>query len=578
MLIANIFKTLNRRLCLALIVIGVPCLENQDGHAPAADPTEQQTQSDSEFTSVEVARAAEKKLRSLSDKVAPAVVKLSGPEGAAQQHHGSGVVIHPSGLILTHGHHDQPKEAKLSVTFPDGLIVEALIESVFSGRGRDFSLLKIQKPGKYPSVPLRREKPPVAGERCFHFGYPGKLIDVTTLSTPVLRLGRIAGSGRTSAYANCLVVSGDSGGPLFDFEGQLVGILDASIGPDLRHPGGWADISKILDGATFLGEDDKDEVGRLGFTNNQRQAVDTQRHLANTLCPELLAPARQATVDVLVDGQVTILGTVVDSNGIVLTKRSEIMTHRGSPLGKLSCRLFDGEEVSAKVIADSRADDVALLQLSKRGLTTAPLSPHEEPRRGVIVVVPVPGNEVSETGVLSVDRQFSIEPRLGNVTLVVEMKEAGVTVTSAGRDPDFTKLIRGSISEGDVITHVDGEMTPDLATYEKLTKKDKFIAGEFVTLNIRRNGVESQVAMPLDSGGSITTHSYADVSLRQTGFPAVLIHDTIVGRRQCGGPVVDLEGRVVGVNIARFHRCSTFAIPPQQIRRLIHELSNDARR
>lgn len=81
----------------------------------------------------------------------------------------------------------------------------------------------------------------------------------------------------------------------------------------------------------------------------------------------------------------------------------------------------------------------------------------------------------------------------------------------------------------------------------------------------------------MDSYHRITSHDYADVSLRLTGFPAVVIHDTIVGRRQCGGPVVDLEGRVVGVNIARFHRCSTFAIPSQRIRHLVRELLNEAR-
>jgi hypothetical protein len=77
--------------------------------------------------------------------------------------------------------------------------------------------------------------------------------------------------------------------------------------------------------------------------------VDTQRHLENKLCPELLAPARQATVEVLVDGQIAVSGTIVDPDGIVLTKRSEVMTHRGILLGKLTGRLFDGEEVSAKV-------------------------------------------------------------------------------------------------------------------------------------------------------------------------------------------------------------------------------------
>ena len=85
------------------------------------------------------------------------------------------------------------------------------------------------------------------------------------------RLGRIAGTGQTSTYANCLTVSGDSGGPLFDFEGRLIGVLDLSIGPELRHPGQWADIPRILDGTTFLTEYDIEEVVRLGFTNGNRR-------------------------------------------------------------------------------------------------------------------------------------------------------------------------------------------------------------------------------------------------------------------------------------------------------------------
>ena len=68
---------MNRQLCLALIAMWVLFFENTSRHTPAAEPTEQQTQVESEFTSVEVARAVEKKLRALADKVAPAVVKLS---------------------------------------------------------------------------------------------------------------------------------------------------------------------------------------------------------------------------------------------------------------------------------------------------------------------------------------------------------------------------------------------------------------------------------------------------------------------------------------------------------------------
>ncbi|MBI3865871.1 MAG: hypothetical protein HY290_28690 [Planctomycetia bacterium] len=162
--------------------------------------------------------------------------------------------------------------------------------------------------------------------------------------------------------------------------------------------------------------------------------------------------------------------------------------------------------------------------------------------------------------------------------LKVEMREAGATVTGSNSNRElerFKKIIRGSIDVGDVITRVDGKECPDLAAYEAKTKSEKFIGGDFIMFSIRRSGVTSQVALPIEaesSADSITSREYAVTSLRLTGFPSVVSHDTIVARQHCGGPVVDLEGRVVGVNIARFHRFSTLAIPQATIQRLVREM------
>ena len=531
---------------------------------------------ESEFSSIDDARAVEQQLRVVADNAAPAVVKLWEAREGEDVDIGSGVVITPSGLILTHGHHGRPHGTIFKAMFPDGAVVNAVVESVTSGRGRDFSLLNIQTPGQCPAVSLRREKPCAPGERCFHFGYPDVSTGIRALSTPVLRLGRVAGTGQCCTYSNCLITGGDSGGPLFDLEGRLIGVLGFSIGPDLRHPGGWADISRIVEGNTFLTGSDAAEIKRLGFTDGERKAADTQRHMANVLCPDLLAPAGRATVEVLVGGQTAVLGTIVDTDGIVLTKRSEIMTYRGALFGKLSCRLFDGEEVTAEAIFDSHEEDVALLQLPRRGLTSAPLSLRTEPRRGVIVVAPVPGKDVSETGVVSVDRPISIGLRRGNVALGVEMGPSGVTVDGSARDlkrEGRRNLIRGSINEGDVITHVDGEVAPDVAAFVKQTKTGALTTGDFVELSVRRNGTTFQVFFPTDPDYP----KYDDVSPRRWGFPAVLIHDTIVRRRECGGPVVDLEGRVVGVNIARVGRGTTFAIPQERIRHLVQDVLSKPR-
>ena len=51
------------------------------------------------------------------------------------------------------------------------------------------------------------------------------------------------------------------------------------------------------------------------------------------------------------------------------------------------------------------------------------------------------------------------------------------------------------------------------------------------------------------------------VSGRRDGFPVVLQHDTVLKPADCGGPLVDLDGRAVGVNIARGGRVETYAVP-----------------
>ena len=41
---------------------------------------------------------------------------------------------------------------------------------------------------------------------------------------------------------------------------------------------------------------------------------------------------------------------------------------------------------------------------------------------------------------------------------------------------------------------------------------------------------------------------------------------------ECGGPLVDLDGRVIGLNIARAGRTETYAIPSEVILQLLPEL------
>ncbi len=62
------------------------------------------------------------------------------------------------------------------------------------------------------------------------------------------------------------------------------------------------------------------------------------------------------------------------------------------------------------------------------------------------------------------------------------------------------------------------------------------------------------------------------LSRRRFGFPIAFQHDSVVEPTDCGGPVVNLKGELVGLNIARAGRTETYAIPSESLKKLLAEL------
>jgi serine protease Do len=101
--------------------------------------------------------------------------------------------------------------------------------------------------------------------------------------------------------------------------------------------------------------------------------------------------------------------------------------------------------------------------------------------------------------------------------------------------------------------------------------------GDKVTLRVLRDGEEKEVTATLTgqlqpNRGDIQNAMGSELSGRRTGFPAVLQTDMVVEPKNCGGPVVDLDGNVLGVNIARAGRVETWILPSENIRPLLADL------
>ena len=64
------------------------------------------------------------------------------------------------------------------------------------------------------------------------------------------------------------------------------------------------------------------------------------------------------------------------------------------------------------------------------------------------------------------------------------------------------------------------------------------------------------------------------MSKKRGGFPVILQHDTVIKPTDCGGPLVDLDGKAVGINIARAGRTESYAIPTEAVLGLIADLKS----
>ncbi|RYD32702.1 MAG: serine protease, partial [Verrucomicrobiaceae bacterium] len=184
--------------------------------ANAADPV----RSLSDITKLEA------KVQAVSKKTMPATVALLSEK---TQSSGSGVITTADGLILTAAHVVQGAE-ELSVVFPDGKQVPGKV--LGANYSRDIAMVQIEGKGPWPHVEMGASKPLVAGDWVIALGHSAGF---DAARTPPVRFGRVVSKGPGNFLTtDCTLIGGDSGGPLFDLNGKIIGI-NSSIGMSLTN-------------------------------------------------------------------------------------------------------------------------------------------------------------------------------------------------------------------------------------------------------------------------------------------------------------------------------------------------------
>jgi serine protease Do len=159
-------------------------------------------------------RAMQRQVKKVVDHVLPCVVNVRVGPGQ-----GSGVIISADGYVLTAAHVSGPADRDVAIVLPGGRRVKG--KTLGANRAIDSGLIKITDEGPWPFVPLGRSADLHAGLWCLAVGHPG---GYKTGRPPVVRLGRILDAGKSLLQTDCPLVGGDSGGPLFDLQGRVIGI------------------------------------------------------------------------------------------------------------------------------------------------------------------------------------------------------------------------------------------------------------------------------------------------------------------------------------------------------------------
>jgi serine protease Do len=142
----------------------------------------------------------------------------------------SGVIVTPDGYVLTAGHVAGRAGREVTVILHDGRRVRA--KTLGANRDVDAGLIQItEKPrddAGWPYCEMGTSASLKRGQWCLAAGHPG---GYQRGRTAPVRLGRVWRNARTAILSDCTIVGGDSGGPLFDMAGKVIGVSSRIGGP-----------------------------------------------------------------------------------------------------------------------------------------------------------------------------------------------------------------------------------------------------------------------------------------------------------------------------------------------------------
>lgn len=273
----------------------------------------------------------------------------------------------------------------------------------------------------------------------------------------------------------------------------------------------------------------------------------------------------KSTVQILSDSKQVALGVITREDGWIVTKSSEV------PDAPVDVRLHDGTRFEGSVKIRRPELDLALIKVERKDLPVIRWDTQTQVPLGGWIASADSRSLPIAMGVVSVKSR----------TIPKSDAKLGIKLTVLGQNPQVENVVFGSgadragIKEGDAILRIEGA---DMGTgQEVLNTLMSLPAGKRILVDVERDGKElafqaQMMDLTLSMLDPTEMEVNGSVSARSTGFRNVIQHDTVLSPQHCGGPLIDVDGNVVGLNIARAGRVCCYALPASTVAKAIGEM------
>jgi serine protease Do len=498
----------------------------------------------------------------------------------------SGVVVTKDGHILTAAHVISPGNT-YQVTFPDGkkCVAIALGKITKTQIIPDVGMMKIITAGYWPYASMGHSYSLRINEPCISISYPESLYQ----DFPIIRFGYITNikNERGFIQSTCVMEPGDSGGPLFDYNGNVIGLHSAieisekmnfDVPVDLcRKYWKSLNIPRIYHSFPKVSEDNVlDSV-------EENIAVINTNNLYGNRFKKIVSKYSKTCVRIIsgVNGNhQEALGTLFNiklKNG----KQQAFIVSKSSIVCNDSIWIFTPKEkIYASVVTRDKANDMVLLKpvaYIKGGLRFSQLLRNAETgtRAGRFIVSLLPNS----LGIFSTTGSGSIK-----VKKIFSMGSFGTSILYKDSTLMLNKIQPGSPADiggmrtGDVLISINDKSISDPSDF--FNALNQFWPGDTIIIKLRRSGtiLEKPVTLKpvhIPPSEHPAEHFEGGPSKIRDGFDKVFTHDAILHPEMCGGPIYDVNGFFCGINVARHSRASTLAMPASVVFHFIEKVLQD---